>query len=348
MCGASPLPSAPGGKFVPHLPKLWEQRGEHENPPARRGEYLSTHSGAADNPFGNLVVAHPPCRQALIEDGERLSDLVKVLKFSASNVHIDQEQVPAPRAGRGTTRLPPEQLPGIPLKPGESKPLPPASAFRRSWYSHGEMCSSMSMPTVTTLTQSMARRRRRMAGAASFWRKLPTHLDSSSVASFSHSSLVWWTIWKSMASPCGQSSGSCWRASNSGVRRHLSYTLRPSSAVVALGAPASGGSPTGVNTSVWIRPAGTPAAGGTTPRRLRCRWEDRRYRPLRRAAAKPAASHLPPCAERPWPYRERRERDPVDGLTARRHRQLFSYVARVVHVDRRVITGKRGRSGSQR
>ena len=86
---------------------------------------------------------------------------------------------PAPSSG--STRL-------TSVNPGESNPLPWPSTLRISWYSHGDICSSMSSWPVTDSKQSSGRRSCRAASAASPDSSSRTASSASLQASFSHSS----------------------------------------------------------------------------------------------------------------------------------------------------------------
>ena len=112
------------------------------------GRPLRPHDRVADHARDDLVVADPPEVDPLVELGQRLGELVELLVLAAVDVDVDErepgllaERVEClPERGRDAG--------GSRRQPGESKPLPCPSTLRISWYSQGDMCSSMSSCVV--------------------------------------------------------------------------------------------------------------------------------------------------------------------------------------------------------
>ena len=163
-------------------------------------------------------MAKAPDPDALVPVGEQLGGLVELLELAPALVELDElearlrdergERAPAARVAAATAR-----------KPGESKPEPWPSTTRICWYSHGDICSSISSEVVTYRRQSTARRIRRTAAHTSPASSRTATSSISVEASFSHSSELWCTVWKSSSSRWTDSCGVFCSASSSSVRR---------------------------------------------------------------------------------------------------------------------------------
>ena len=151
---------------------------------------------------------------------QQLGELVEVLELAPAAVELDDVQTRLAQAARGTPAPSGGETRRISRKPGESKPLPWPSTWRTAWYSHGDMCSSMSSwPTTYSRQQVRAAQERARAGAISPRSIRRVAFSTSVQASFSHSSDAWWTVWKSSSSWCARSSGGFCSESSSSVRR---------------------------------------------------------------------------------------------------------------------------------
>jgi len=111
-----------------------------QTPKQLDGRALGAHDLIADHTRDHEVVTHPPERDPLVPCDQLLCQLKQVLVLTALAVELDDIQpvVAEKLLERSGVTL------RISRKPGESKPLPCPSTLRISWYSHGDICSSMS------------------------------------------------------------------------------------------------------------------------------------------------------------------------------------------------------------
>jgi len=88
-------------------------------------------------------VPHAPERQPLVPVDQALRELIELLVLAPLDVEVDDAEASCseqPRKLLPERRRDPPDLP----EAGESKPLPWPSFFRITWYSQGDICSSMS------------------------------------------------------------------------------------------------------------------------------------------------------------------------------------------------------------
>ena len=142
-----------------------DQAAEHLD-----GRALGADDGVADHAGDDLVVPDPPEVDPLVPFDQRLGELVELLVLATVDVDVGERTARPARGAHGRPAPSGGVTRRISRQPGESKPLPWPSTLRISWYSHGDMCSSMSSCVVAYWRQSPLRRSSRNAAAISLRR----------------------------------------------------------------------------------------------------------------------------------------------------------------------------------